>query len=292
MSTAVPTTEPTPIPTPAPTPASVPAPMPTISPTPAPMPTVAPTPKPTPAVPGAYTFKEPLIEQAARLELNKTNGEPVTTADLSTITGIYIYGKNPSRDKIYDIDMSGSVAYGNIRNLEDLNAMSNLQSLDIYFQPLANISPLAMNTKLKEIGLGNCNISDLSPLTELPNLQSLSVCALLADDYCSVFAKIDTLNSLQILDPMGQTGMTDLSGFDTMYGIRELHLSTDNFTSLAGIENFPELEKLDIRNTAITDFSPLNDVNTLPRLNTLCIGADMQPYLSTLDRDGVSVILN
>ncbi|MCM1049200.1 MAG: protein kinase [Clostridiales bacterium] len=56
----------------------------------------------------AYVFKEPLIEEAVRMSLDKPEGI-ITTADLEAVTGIYIQGEEvyTDSDSFYDNELGG-----------------------------------------------------------------------------------------------------------------------------------------------------------------------------------------
>ena len=81
--------------------------------------------------------------------LGKDANEPVTYAELETITEIYIYGDTPTVSQTNDMIQNG----GGLENLEDFNAMINLRILVLSNQTVSDISPLAENTQLTHLTL-------------------------------------------------------------------------------------------------------------------------------------------
>jgi serine/threonine protein kinase len=236
----------------------------------------------------AVVFSEPLIEQAARLVLGKPDGETVTADDLALITEIAIRG-----DRVFlsfeDADAAWREAGytqndGTLLSLDDLRDMKNLQKLYLTNQPgLRNISALAEISGLLEARFHSCYISDFSPLTQLSRLYALDVLNSPVADY-SVFGEIQALRQLAL--STGYVEIRSISDLGDLSNLRQLDVAGSKLESLDGIENLTSLEWLNIRNNPVTDFSQLDG---LPRLSELVIGADMEPYLNTLTNQNIHV---
>ena len=235
-----------------------------------------------PSASDAYTFVEPLVEQAARLTLGKAEGEPITYGELETITEIDIFGTEPSLSHDWD---GGDMQYGSIKSLEDFGAMKYLRYIKLQMQPFSDLSPLSGNSNLEVIRLHTNNVSDFSVLAELPRLREVEIRDTLISDY-SVFEKIALLDFLCIGNGAKIKSVSELGGLS---GVSYLFLDDTTLESLEGVENMPRLMGLSIFRTAVRDFSALNDRAALPRLNGLAISTDMEQYLNTLDRDDVNV---
>ena len=129
------------------------------------------------AGPGKIHFREPLIEQAVRTLLNKSE-TPLSKEDLALVTSLHIFGK-----QIYtaenQIDFLGQFVWmkdpamnssglfkenGGIVSLDDLALLPNLQELYLYGQSIEDISALK-DTKIARIGIGHNPLTDLSPGT-------------------------------------------------------------------------------------------------------------------------------
>ena len=234
----------------------------------------------------AYNFKEPLIEQAARLMLKKGDGGPVTYGELEEITEIFIYGKeivNEQENPEWWEDRP-PVTPGSIKSLEDFRGMKNLRKLRLYSQPFSEISPLAECLQLEHINVSSCNVSDLSSLAGLPLLSRVDIGDTFVTDY-SIFARIGSLRQLCIHN----AEIARVSDLGDLPGLETLELPGGTLDSLDGIERMPWLQQLNIAHTSVTDFSLLNDRNALPRFRQLAVGAGMERYLNTLDRDDVEI---
>lgn len=167
-----------------------------------------------------YEFKEPLVEAAVRLVLQKEEGD-ITLKELESIDGLGIIGNQPiliySDPIMYEEDgltpinedylVSGAyLECGDITSLEDLKHMPNLQTLGIFNQKLSDISELREFTKLIDLRIGNCPIEDFSPLRDHPGISSLALVYLDFDD-ASIPASLPNLVRLD----MTYTNVSDVS---------------------------------------------------------------------------------
>jgi hypothetical protein len=145
----------------------------------------------------AYTFVEPLIEEAVKLMLDIPDGQAVTYSNLDDVTELYIIGNVAVRtpEEMFEIRQGITGFYGTISQLDDLSKMKNLRvinfsgqaitditplancsmlmSIDLVYCPLANISPLTSLTQLQQMNLRDTNVRDFSPLDEIPSLRRL-----------------------------------------------------------------------------------------------------------------------
>lgn len=184
-----------------------------------------------------YTFKEPLIERAARVCLNKEDGEPVTVRDLSGIVFIGLYENKIlsyfdevlyrralpylSPDDIFDPD---NVLPNKLSTLEDLAAMPNLRELslcNISLDSLEGLNQLHL-TSLALTGTGLSDFEVVSTQTDLENLviipkegnlhfdlpflpemqklSSLNICNILFDNGYDFLAQMPVLQNLTVSD--------------------------------------------------------------------------------------------
>lgn len=166
-----------------------------------------------------YTFREPLVEQAARKCLQKEETEPITYRDLQGILFIGIYGHqildyfdqvwpNISLPYIETEEYLNAGLYkitGELNTLEDFAHMPNLRSLALYNVTLSDLTGLeklhlealalgntavssleliSTQTELKKLVLcSNPELTNLDPLTLLPNLSNLSVTVMEPESY-------------------------------------------------------------------------------------------------------------
>lgn len=118
----------------------------------------------------AVVFTEPLIEQAARLQLEKPEGR-LTREDLEQVTQIYIIRDQvfPSEDDFYrgfDEFCAGERIRGNLGSLEDLKNMPNIRILYIGAEQIRDATPLKGLERLERVDLFANDISDVSVLKD------------------------------------------------------------------------------------------------------------------------------
>lgn len=198
-----------------------------------------------------YTFTEPLIEDAVRMQLNNPDG-PVTYEDLEKITEIHIFGLQIYSDDsevwlrgnypwFYTVEFEESGLYnqkGTISSLDDILNMPNLDTLCLYRQQIEDISILK-DTKIQELGLGYNPITDFGVLANNENITYLS---------------------------LPSTSISDVYVLATMPNLRSLNISNTEIRSINGLENCP-LEQLNLYQTFLYDYSQLRRFSTLTELS-------------------------
>ncbi|MCC8105551.1 MAG: protein kinase, partial [Clostridiales bacterium] len=135
-----------------------------------------------------YTFTEPLIEEAVRSQLGISEEESITEKDLEQIVSLHIFGLQIYSDDeefwfqgnypyAYNDETRESGLYertGTISSLEDIRHMPNLHTLCLYRQQIKDISVLAdSDLTITELGLGYNPLTDLSPLSENADIETL-----------------------------------------------------------------------------------------------------------------------
>ncbi len=201
--------------------------------------------------PAPYRFREPLIEQAVRMQLNRPEGDLFPT-DLEQVESIHIIGRQiyDSEDQIWFMASSDFIRdeamreaglwqeNGGIASLEDVKALPGLRELCLYRQQISDISAL-WNTGILRVGIGENPLTDLSPLANNQRITYLN------------------LNSLDI-DPLDV--LVTLPALDTLVacGVR--------FSSFDGLQTLP-LEEVSLYNADNgVDWGPLGEIPTLKRV--------------------------
>ena len=249
-------------------------------------------------------FREPLIEQAVRLQLNKPEGE-LSREDLAEIVSLHIFGQQIYQDEsqiwflgdypyIRDSAMRETGLYeqnGGIASLNDLSLLPNLREVCLYHQQISDISYLK-NTAVSRLGLGGNPITDLTPLKNNPNIEYLNLYSLNAN----IEDVIPTLPQLTALDLSG-TALSSFQFFDglalreinlfatemqgsweklaSLHSLRVLTIGKMNWNILDAILEMPQLEELTITNA---NGVPLEKVSALPNLNHLYFYQSAEPY--------------
>ena len=143
--------------------------------------------------PSAYavnvTFADPNLEAAVRTRLSPPIPaiQPITDADMSTLTGLNAVGLA-------------------ITNLSGLEYAVNLQQLDLSANQINSIAPLSALTRLRSLTMGSNQIQDIAPLQGLTDLNWL----VLYDNDIESPAPVAGLVNLNILCLSGNN-ITDIS---------------------------------------------------------------------------------
>lgn len=270
----------------------------------------------------AATFAEPLIEQAARLNLGLADDRPVPKRRLGEVTALYIVADAayPDADTFYSAInhwyADGRPERGETLSLEDLAQLPNVEQLCVVAQALTDlspvaglkslnklevkhnhiedISPLAGLNQLTSVGINDNPVRDLSPLVECPRLAFLDLCDV-RDYDASLIARLGNFDFLDIANP------TDSYNYLAGKSILALHLSWTGLSDLSVLDEVTRLESLQIAHTDVSDLSPLEkhpglmDLNiagipakdlspllALPQLETLVVSEDMLPLVEVL----------
>jgi len=240
--------------------------------------------------PNVHTFIEPTVEAAVRRKLEVDSSEPITYGMLEAITVIRIFGMYPSHmtlDLMYEPNVY-VLQEGNILRLDDFRAMPNLRFLELTKQPIYDLSPLIANQNLSHIRLQSTYVSDISMLIHLPRLYELYLTNNLITDW-SIIEYMRSLRTLRIIGH--NTSIQSIADLGDITLLNVLDISNnDAFICLQGFDSRTRLTHLNIRNTGVTDFSPLNNPGIAPLIQHLFISPHMQRYLHTLNRNNIEVI--
>jgi Leucine-rich repeat (LRR) protein len=105
-------------------------------------------------------------------------------------------------------------------------------------------------------------VADLSPLTMLPNLQSINLRGTQVED----LSALANLSSLQSID-LFRTKVADLSPLATLTNLRSLDLFETLVEDLSPLAKLTNLQSLDLFGTKVADLSPLAALVNLERLH-------------------------
>jgi len=269
-------------------------------------------------VSGSVQFSEPLIEQAVRTELGKSAGETLTSADLESVTELYIFADKCTTDvtEFERLQQGWNQNNGTIESLADLAFLPNLRELclsaqnisdispaagltaleriELRHNPVSDISPLAGLEKLKSIGLNGTIVTDISPAINLKDLELLDLNS--ADNYdSSVLAGRTKFDFLDISNDTGsykylngktirtlkimKTDFDSLTFLAGVEGLEELYLNETKLSDLTGIEAHASLVYLNISKTRVQDLSPLL---SLPDLQQVIVDTSMKKAVEAI----------
>jgi hypothetical protein len=131
--------------------------------------------------------------------------------------------------------------------------------------------------QLSELDLENNNISDISPLAELPALEKLELDRNLISDL-AVFAIPGKFLQLSNLD-LGKNNISVILPLAGLLGLEELDLDNNMIIDLTPLAELTGLEELDLEDNLIIDISPL--VTNLGEGRSITIDLRNNPLNST-----------
>ncbi len=181
----------------------------------------------------SVAFENPVLEQAARQALNKSSSDLLTAKDLSGIHSLLLIGED------FYPDWNSYMDYYNLQWFEYDNRITPSDDFPL--------DDLRYFTGLKELALDVADITDLSPLTDLP-LEKLS---------------------------LRKSNITDISALSSLTSLKALYLSDNPLTDISVVTRLSSLEQLNIMNTAVTEIDLLAE-SRLQELN--CIGTRVTDY--------------
>lgn len=242
-------------------------------------------PAPLPPEEQMVEFTSQQMEEAVRLELNRPAGE-ITYGDLEQVEHLGIVSETPfAAQESFDYRIGthvGGAFYkdsptGDVSDLSLLAYMPNLTELHLCLQDVTDLSPLK-DLPLKTLALCDNPVTDLSPLADLTELETLYLAGNAAADY-SVLATLEalqklnldcaTVNDLEFLTSLELSelslGLTvprdgDWSALSTQTQLENLTLWSPNRKALDALDDLPKLSRLSIGEWLYEDLSPLGEL--------------------------------
>ena len=196
------------------------------------------------------TFREELIEEAVRKELGLSKTEKITASMLENVRKLRIVGKEILDDE--------DTFWGEGRHVDGKDS-----SFGSVRGNITDLSDLAQMVNLEELALCNQKIEDISGLKELP-LKKLYLSKNMITDF-SVLLNLIDLDTLCIMENPAE----NLSVIGECTGILRLNIQGMNLTDIDFLKNL-SLDYLDMSNVEVENniFEPLAEMK---KLDTLCM---------------------
>ena len=216
---------------------------------------------------------DPLLRAVIEKTLNKVSGEPISQAEMATLT--------------YTEPKSWSVG---ISDLTGLEFAINLTHLDLSDNSISDISSLANLTKLTHLSLRGDSVSDISPLAGLTNLEWL----VLNNNTISDISDVGGLISLTVL-ALGNNAISDISPLAELTNLMWVYLEDNNIKDISPLTGLMHLQAVQLTGNSVSDLSPLAENQALGggtqvdvRKNLLSY-TSIQAYIPSLREKGVEV---
>ena len=196
------------------------------------------------------TFREELIEEAVRKELGLSKTDKITASMLENVRKLRIVGKEILDDE--------DTFWGEGHHVDGKDS-----SFGSVRGNITDLSDLAQMVNLEELALCNQKIEDISGLKELP-LKKLYLSKNMITDF-SVLLNLIDLDTLCIMENPAE----NLSVIGECTGILRLNIQGMNLTDIDFLKNL-SLDYLDMSNVEVENniFEPLTEMK---KLNTLCM---------------------
>lgn len=196
------------------------------------------------------TFREELIEEAVRKELGLSKTDKITASMLENVRKLRIVGKEILDDE--------DTFWGEGHHVDGKDS-----SFGFVRGNITDLSDLAQMVNLEELALCNQKIEDISGLKELP-LKKLYLSKNMITDF-SVLLNLIDLDTLCIMENPAE----NLSVIGECTGILRLNIQGMNLTDIDFLKNL-SLDYLDMSNVEVENniFEPLAEMK---KLDTLCM---------------------
>lgn len=195
-------------------------------------------------------FREELIEEAVRKELGLSKTDKITVSMLENVRKLRIVGKEILDDE--------DTFWGEGHHVDGKDS-----SFGSVRGNITDLSDLAQMVNLEELALCNQKIEDISGLKELP-LKKLYLSKNMITDF-SVLLNLIDLDTLCIMENPAE----NLSVIGECTGILRLNIQGMNLTDIDFLKNL-SLDYLDMSNVEVENniFEPLTEMK---KLDTLCM---------------------
>ncbi|MXZ09640.1 MAG: hypothetical protein F4Y79_09370 [Gemmatimonadetes bacterium] len=184
--------------------------------------------------------------------LGKTSSETITNSEMATLTRLDAPNKG-------------------VQDLAGLEFTTNLTTLDLGSEKvngkyvnsnaISDLSPLSNLTSLRTLSLHDNSISDVSPLSGLTNLIMLN----LYDNSISDVSSLSGLTRLKVL-MLSKNSISDVSSLSNLTRLRTLMLQRNNISDVSPLSDLTGLSLLQLAHNNISDVSPLSRLTGLKHL--------------------------
>lgn len=196
-------------------------------------------------------FDDTALEGYVRAAINKPDGD-ITVADAQAVTELELSQQGVDPKQAY------------IHNLSALQYFTNLTYLGLGYavqnadDPTASvdISPLAGLTKMESLQMGGVVVSDLTAVSNMKSLISLSV---FNGEQALDLTPLAGLTSLQALT-LRNNKITDISALKGLTNLTYLDLAGNQISDVTPLVGLTKINRLFLSSNPITDFKPLAEI--------------------------------
>lgn len=189
-------------------------------------------------------FSDPVLERMVREAMKRPDGD-ITFSDAKTVKELRL-----------NIDYQQEYPAGTrITSIEGLQYFVNLETLELLFHDISDVSPIAGLAKLRSLGLGGNPVQDISALSGMTELDYLALFNCQASDYSPLM----NLTKLRILQ-IGYSTFSDARVLQGLTNLDTLELIYAQVSDVTPLGDLPNLKSLKLEGNPISDYSPLNKI--------------------------------
>ncbi|GGH11524.1 stalk domain-containing protein [Paenibacillus segetis] len=182
-------------------------------------------------------IKDKILEQAIHSWLAKEGDEPLTKADLESLTNVSLAGKG-------------------IKDLQGLEYAVNITELDLDNNTITDLTPLKKLTKIRSLSLKDNQISSIEDLSALKDLKYLEVS-------WNQISSLDVVKQLPSLIELvaDHNQISNTQGLSSAAELSYLKMSDNAIEDIAPLGNIKKLTYLNVSYNKIKDFAPLRKLS-------------------------------
>ena len=225
-------------------------------------------------------ISDPALATVIRNKLNKTTGD-LMKSDLESLVELDASSKKISNlsGLEYAVNLQElNLTWNDIPDISPLAGLTNLKTLYLnpnldYFKIHIDLSPLAGLTNLETLWIPNYIISDISPLSGLTKLKFLRLdCVHFPYEGHGLINDLTPIAGLVNLEKLQLRGnkISDITPLGKMSSLKDLYLDYNQITNISVLANLANLESLIISNNTIDDISPLSGLTSLWDIDAQC----------------------
>ncbi len=216
-----------------------------------------------PAIADDVAFADPRLETAVRSALGIPSPAPVTEANMLTMTGRFeARGLNVAA--LDGIEYAKNVTelnlhYNKISSVVPLATMTQLTWLDLGSNPISNPTGLGNLANLTYLHLGSNNLTDLSALAGVGSLAT-DVAMVLTHNQITDLSPLKDVPEWRFLYAYGND-IEDISCLAEFGPMRNLSLSFNRISDISVLRQMGNIGFLSLSDNLISDLSPVADSN-------------------------------
>ena len=188
-----------------------------------------------------------LIAQAQEINMPDVNLRALVLETLNLPAGARL-----TKQHILQLEHIDAGSNRGILDLTGLEHATNIRTVNLYHNPISDISVFVNFSLMWGFNLWGCQVSDISPLRNLTNLDAFSLGA----NQISDLRPLSGLIQLRRIE-LESNRISDVSPLASLINLKVLELDHNQIVDFSPLANLVNLDKLWINDNLGTDFTPL-----------------------------------